>query len=81
MTGEVYGSRGYIFKAQLAFLASFLSPHKSGPAKGRDVRAAVSSKNACLVEREKIRHAAAHFSWASRLAAVLSAVFLAGKIV
>lgn len=61
MTGEVYGSTGYIFKAQLAFLASFLSPHKSGPAKGRDVREAVWSKNACLIEHGKIRHAAAHF--------------------
>ncbi|WP_155301323.1 hypothetical protein [Cupriavidus necator] len=61
MTGEVYGSIGYIFKAQMAFLAIFLSPHKSGPAKRRDVREAVLSENACLVERGRFRHAAAHF--------------------
>ena len=61
MTGEVYGSSGYIFKAQMAFLASYLSPRKSGPAKRRDVREAISSENACLVERGKFRHAAARF--------------------
>lgn len=61
MTGEVYGSGGYIFKAQMAFLASFISPQKNGSAKKRDVREAVSSKNVCLVERGKFRHAAAHF--------------------
>lgn len=81
MTGEVYGSSGYIFKAQMAFLASYLSPRKSGPAKRRDVREAISSKNACLVECGKFRHAAAHFARASQLATVLSAVFLACKIV
>lgn len=68
MTGEVYGAWDYIFKAEPAFLASFLSPHQSGNEIGRAVTEAISGRRCAALRLEEIRHAWPRIAyWEARL--------------